>query len=660
MAEPSSAKGPKGKVPHYVRDTVVLALVAFVTVFLARAYFRSLEAVPVGTFLTLQMRLRPAPRPSGAVAIVVIDDRTLERFGRDSLSLAEYAALISALKNYRTAIVALVLDPEVFYRNGSDADRGILANAIKAQGATYLPSVFSSEESSDSYSLSSDRAVSAAGAVQYEVVRVAALPHHRVRAILMEPSSVQVSRTYLGPPAALAKVSAGTAYLNYATWGCWSGACAAQIADATQLQNRYYAPLMVAVASRYLQNKPARLVVGDGEAAAYLGDDRLPFWVNVRSPGAFAEFSASDVVDGKVPQSAFESKIVLIGYAGDILTTYAGPRTLAEFHASATEDAVSGHFIRSNSAIEALFWLLLVATTGLGGLGWCASLPPSSATWYSFGAITLMAMAIVAIAVYDMSVRGVIYFGASYAPSLIIAGILATAITALRRKREQRLLRAAFEHYLDPKVVNAIVANSASLQPGGTRHHVSVLFADIVNFTAKAESEQPEVLIEMLNDFMAVMTDLVTKTGGVVDKILGDCVMAFWGAPVGTVINSPARMALECGLDMHEELKRLRDKDPRFGDFSIGIGIATGEAIVGNLGGARRFDYSVVGDVVNQAARLEALTRYYEAPILVNAETYREAGSDYAASDLGFVEVKGKQQPIAVWQIAGRRSIARG
>jgi adenylate cyclase len=128
--------------------------------------------------------------------------------------------------------------------------------------------------------------------------------------------------------------------------------------------------------------------------------------------------------------------------------------------------------------------------------------------------------------------------------------------------------------------------------------------------------------------------------------------MAFWGAPIA--VPNPARDAVDCALRMFAELKTLKATDDRFHDLHIGIGIATGEVIVGNFGGERKFDYSVIGDTVNLASRLEGLTRQFKVDLLVNRQTHEEAGAGYIAREIGLVKVKGKDQLVPVVEVAGR------
>jgi adenylate cyclase len=129
--------------------------------------------------------------------------------------------------------------------------------------------------------------------------------------------------------------------------------------------------------------------------------------------------------------------------------------------------------------------------------------------------------------------------------------------------------------------------------------------------------------------------------------------MAFWGAPAE--VSNPSRLAIDCALAMLDELTSLKNRDPRFADIDIGIGIATGEAVVGNFGGERRFDYSAIGDTVNLAARFEGLTRHFKAHLLVTRQTFAEANGLYVARDVGFVRVKGKSEAVGMIEVLGRQ-----
>jgi len=175
-----------------------------------------------------------------------------------------------------------------------------------------------------------------------------------------------------------------------------------------------------------------------------------------------------------------------------------------------------------------------------------------------------------------------------------------------------------------------------------------------VSFTSRAEKTEPEALVALLYTYMTAMTDLILKSRGVVDKLMGDGIMAFWGAP--NEIENPSRAAIDCALQMLTKLYELQKNDPRFADLDIGIGISTGDVIVGNFGGENRFDYSVIGDTVNFASRLEGLTRHFKVHLLVSLQTFSEAGPGYIARELGLVKVKGKELLVPIVDVAGREN----
>ena len=237
---------------------------------------------------------------------------------------------------------------------------------------------------------------------------------------------------------------------------------------------------------------------------------------------------------------------------------------------------------------------------------------------------------------------------------LLTLGVTYTGLAGYRyatEEAEKRRLRLAFEHYLHPKVIESILDRPGTVKLGGEVRHLSILFADIVNYTARAERENPEDLVALLNAYLTKMTDLIMEGGGVVDKIRGDGIMAFWGAPI--TVPNPSRLAVDCALAMLEELHSLRSHDARFIDIDIGIGVATGEAVVGNFGGERRFDYSAIGDTVNLASRFESLTRQVKAHLLVTEATFIEANGPYIAREVGLVKVKGKSHAVQMIEIAG-------
>ncbi|MEK7452091.1 MAG: adenylate/guanylate cyclase domain-containing protein, partial [Patescibacteria group bacterium] len=242
----------------------------------------------------------------------------------------------------------------------------------------------------------------------------------------------------------------------------------------------------------------------------------------------------------------------------------------------------------------------------------------------------------------------------------ILASLLFEYISTAK---EKAFIKNSFQYYLTPHVIEQILKDPEKLKLGGEKRNMTILFSDIRGFTTISEALTPEELTQLLNDYLTAMTDIIMDQNGVVDKYIGDAVMAFWGAP----LDNPVHAEDAC-LSAIAMMKRLRvfnaqSKTP----LHIGIGLNTGDVVVGNMGSHKRFNYTVMGDVVNLASRLESLTKYYRVSILVTEETMMQAtegvvkgakGSEGAEGvnelrfrELDLVIVKGKKEPKKIFEL---------
>jgi adenylate cyclase len=217
-------------------------------------------------------------------------------------------------------------------------------------------------------------------------------------------------------------------------------------------------------------------------------------------------------------------------------------------------------------------------------------------------------------------------------------------------------LRRTFAHYLADEVIDELLSDPTSLSLGGAERELSILFSDIRDFTSLSEKRSPEELVAFLNAYLTPVTTDVLAHGGLLDKYIGDAVLALFGAPVPRE-DHPDR-ALACAVDMHASVAALRASGAA--DLSIGVGLNSGSAVVGNMGSAERFDYTVVGDAVNLASRLEGLTKKYGVFCLVGEQTRAQASDRYRFRELDLVRVKGREQPVAIFELLGdeRRDLA--
>jgi adenylate cyclase len=202
-------------------------------------------------------------------------------------------------------------------------------------------------------------------------------------------------------------------------------------------------------------------------------------------------------------------------------------------------------------------------------------------------------------------------------------------------------------------MVKKLQQNPNLLKLGGETKELTFLFSDIRGFTPISEKYQknPQGLTVVINKFLTPMTNIIMNNGGTIDKYMGDCIMAFWNAPIDTANHK--ELAIKSALEMIDKLKELNDSDG-FGDgnkLNIGIGINSGKAVVGNMGSEQRFDYSVLGDAVNLASRLEGVSKNYDATLVIGEDTYKDVSKLYNFKKLDDVQVKGKSNKVAIYTI---------
>jgi adenylate cyclase len=647
---------------------VVIALFAF-----DGLYPALLNLLELKTF-DVRLYARGTHKPSGRVVIVSIDDKSIADLGRWPWPRTVLAQLADALKQYKAAVVGfdmvfserddIDLKREQFIadleKRGVPADKleaaaGVsndtaFADAIRAQGNMFL-----------GYPLEIKP--------YFGPIRIS--PGFTNKITPPEPLSFNLVRSHpdIDPPVpdAIAylpnlpiinEAARGAGYFNSPTD---MDAVFRSEMMVIKFGRRYRVPLVLAMISAYANRALTQLQLEDyGVARLAIGPVDIPvdeagrMLVNFRGPAhTFPYYSVSDVIAHRVPPQDLADKIILVGASalgvGDRWSTPMGADFPGiEIHANAIDNILTGDFIQRTQVTARLEQVAAV----LMGVLVCVAVAYLSASWSGVATVA-MVLGYFAFAqyllVHDGLLLGVLF--------PIVTAIMTFAGTVAYRYvtegRKQRFLRHAFEHYLHPDVIEGLVQNTDALKLGGERRHMSILFADIVGFTTRSEKTPPEELVALLNTYMTGMIDVILRSGGVVDKLMGDGIMAFWGAP-GDIPN-PARSSIECGLEMLGELDRLRRTDPRFETVDIGIGIATGDAIVGNFGGQQRFDYSAIGDTVNLASRIEGLTRHFKVHLLVNHQTLAEAQDGFIARNIGNVRVKGKVQAVQIDEVAGKR-----
>lgn len=220
-----------------------------------------------------------------------------------------------------------------------------------------------------------------------------------------------------------------------------------------------------------------------------------------------------------------------------------------------------------------------------------------------------------------------------------------------RLGKERKNLENIFSKYVSPSVLGEILKDPSKVRLGGEEREITVFFSDIRGFTTLSEKTTPQELVRVLNKYFTAMTTEVLNHKGVLDKYIGDAIMAFWGAPLPD--DNQADNAINCSLAMLRELKNLNEELRKLGDpeINIGIGLFTGPAVVGNIGSEARFDYTVIGDTVNVSSRLEGLCKDFKVSLVVGESTKEATRGNYNFRSLGQTQVKGRLEPIRVYTI---------
>lgn len=369
------------------------------------------------------------------------------------------------------------------------------------------------------------------------------------------------------------------------------------------------------------------------------------------------------VLHGEASPDDVDGMILLIGTSAaglkDQVPTPLSPVTPGvEVHAQAIEQVVLGRFLsRPDWADGAEILYLLVL-----GVVLLALLRRLGALW---GAMAMLGATTGAVAFSWHAYREMHFLLDPVYPAvfIVLVYMTQTVVNFLRVESEKRQVRGAFGRYLSPTLVERLASNPDQLRLGGEIRTMTFLFCDIRGFTTISEQFDAEGLTRFINRFLTPMTDLILTKAGTIDKYMGDAIMAFWNAPLDD--DDHAAHACDAALAMQEKLKELNEvwhEDAvRHGRthhiIQIGIGINSGEACVGNMGSDQRFDYSVLGDDVNLASRLEGQSKTYDVGIVIGENT-REHAPGFATLELDLIRVKGKNRPVRIFALLGGPAVA--
>jgi adenylate cyclase len=402
--------------------------------------------------------------------------------------------------------------------------------------------------------------------------------------------------------------------------------------------------------------KPGILEV-DGKAVPIDSEGRAilrfrgPTMTHTTYPADAIIQSELQIRNGETPNidpAVLKGKYVFFGYSAPGLfdlrnspmrNAYPG----VEVHVTLLDNLLSGDFLKSPPLWATILMIVVVCMAA------AVTVSSVSRAWYNAVVYIVFIPLIPAL--------GIAAYALGYWVQ-IVAGTLGTAVSLIGSSilnyategKQKRYLKGAFKQYLSPVVIEQLIAHPERLKLGGERRELSIFFSDLQGFTSLSEMLSPEELTALLNEYLSAMTDIIQAEGGTIDKYEGDAIIAFWNAPLEQ--EDHAVRAIRAALSCQAELARLR---PGFKarvnkDLFMRIGMNSGPAVVGNMGSRTRFDYTMLGDAVNLAARLEGINKQFRTYTMVSATTLELTKGAFPARELSRVAVVGRKEPVTVYE----------
>ena len=591
----------------------------------------------------LRFKIMGKTKAPDNIVIAAIDEKSIEKLGRWPWGRDRVAELLNRLTQAEAELIVFdIFMPE------SEAHDLMLAKAVKDAGNVLLPLVFSFDTSQTTRQNEH---------ISYAAVQEIINPEKFNKYAPISASGV------LAPVLVLMQESMAIGHINMKPDDN-DGTLRWEMM-AIEYKGYLYPSLDALTAAVYLGIPFEKVAVNATEGVRLSGKRYIPTDYHGRSliyyygPSfTFKNFSISDIIEGKVGAEQLRGKIVLVGATAmgiyDLRVTPFSPAMPGvEKHANIIASILEQRFLQKAPLHTNIIILVL---SGLFISFFVGRFKASISLLFTF----CIVICLISLSYYLFAYRGVWIYVAY--PSITILLIFAngTAYSHAVEETYARKIKAMFSSYVTERVVNELIRNPGMAKLGGERKNVTILFADVRGFTSFSESHSPEEVVPILNEYLGAMTDIIFKWEGTVDKFMGDAIMAFWGAPMKQ--DNHAELAVKCSLHMLAKLRELQEKWKAEGKppLDAGIGINTGDVIVGNIGAeGRKMDYTVIGDHVNLASRVEALTRKYNANILITEFTMYAITKAIEEGRIGHIEatglekviVKGKENAVGIFEI---------
>lgn len=666
------------KISNFLSVLIPLALITIL-------YFANFEFISILElkFNDIVQRSSPHKKNTVPIVIVAVDDKSLEEVGRWPWSREELAKLIKSISKASPKVIGVdMIFPE---------ETKTITDSMKENIEKYVKSFFGikGDKLDDFFDLllkrsgaaSEDKALGDAVEIAGNVI----LGYHfitnrenvvgmgggvkRGAPILPRPFGVVKGETeYLDEITAYGVLEDIPVISEKALSGGFfnvvidADGTVRRVPTAFYFEGSFYPSLSIELARSYLDLPYAALMVSDyGINGIKLGttfvptDDNGYIWLKYLGPKrTIPHISAVDVLEGRADMSLFDDAVVLIGVSavgvGDVKITpmgniYPG----VEIHATAVDNIVTeslflvpGWISIVNIAIiiifGALFGLLLMRIGPFFGMTLTTFVVFGYTLFFRF---LLLEKGVVITVIYPTAAFLTIYLSV-------------TTTKYFSETKKKRFIQKAFSHYLSPFVIDQLIKDPERLNLGGEEKVLTVMFTDLAGFSTISETSTAEDIVRLLNEYFTTMTEIILAHNGTVDKFEGDAIMAFFGAPVQTPDH--AIQAVRAAHEMQMKMRDLRAKwkGENKPAMQMRIGINTGPMVVGNMGSIHKMNYTVMGDSVNIAARLEPAGKLYGSDILIGGSTKQLVEGEFAVRGLDVARVPGREMPVEIYEVAGK------
>ncbi len=586
-----------------------------------------------------RFKARGKVAPSDDVIIVAIDEKSVNELGRWPWPRTTMAKIIKGLAPAKVAAFDIVFsEPETKERDKA------LGDAIKKAGNVVL-GYFLREEAGDTRD---EKALSQIDRSKIKLVKMIG----QVESVpLPELPGIEANIPVVGKDAA-----------GFGLFNIYPDENDGKVRRSHLIflyNGEVYPSLALEALRHYYKGSIILTLAPYGVDSIFINEGKLPtdesgrFRLNFYGKGGtFRTYSAVDVINGAISKDAIKDRIVFVGATEkaiyDLRVTPLDPVFPGvEVHATVAANTLEGRFLTHDNRVIGLdiFFMFFLP------VGLCLIL-----TWVHRTFISL----VIFLSFLSIQVITNFYLFSSYnlvpsavypVISLFLSYLLSEAYRNIVVESKGRYLKKAFALMVSPELVSEILKDPDRLKLGGEKREITTLFSDIRGFTSLSEKLSPEELVAILNEYLSPMTNIVLEEGGTLNKYIGDAIMVLCNAPLD--LSDHPKKGCIIALRWVKELEKLNEEWKKEGrpPLGIGVGINTGDAVIGNMGGDLRFEYTAIGDTVNLASRLEGMNKVYGTVIIATESTQKLVQNDFLFRELDMVRVKGKERPVAIYEL---------